>query len=80
MLPSDTKLEPSNEIFIAHAGGVISNNIYTNSKEDVLKSLQNGFKYIELDLLITKDNHIIASHDWSFITNKQDNNIQLILN
>lgn len=46
MLPSDTKLEPSNEIFIAHAGGVISNNIYTNSKEAVLKSLQNGFKYI----------------------------------
>lgn len=80
MLPSDTKLEPSNEIFIAHAGGVISNNIYTNSKEAVLKSLQNGFKYIELDLLITKDNHIIASHDWSFITNKHDNNIQLTLN
>lgn len=80
ILPSDTKLEPPSEIFIAHAGGVISNNTYTNSKESVLKSLQNGFKYIELDLLITKDDHIIAAHDWSFITNKHNNDIQLTLN
>ena len=38
-----------------------------------------GFKYIELDLLITKDNHIIAAHDWSFI-NENQNNTPLTLN
>lgn len=79
ILPSDTDPEIPCEIFIAHAGGVISKNTYTNSKEAVLNSLQNGFKYIELDLLVTKDNHIIAAHDWSFIT-KKNNNIPLTLN
>lgn len=79
ILPSDTDPEISCEIFIAHAGGVISKNTYTNSKEAVLNSLQNGFKYIELDLLVTKDNHIIAAHDWSFIT-KKNNNTPLTLN
>lgn len=79
ILPGDTSSNLSQEIFIAHAGGPISKNIYTNSKESVLNSLKNGFKYIELDLLITKDNHIIAAHDWSFI-NENQNNTPLTLN
>lgn len=79
ILPGDTSSNLSQEIFIAHAGGPISKNIYTNSKESVLNLLKNGFKYIELDLLITKDNHIIAAHDWSFI-NENQNNTPLTLN
>lgn len=77
ILPSDTSYNFSREIFIVHAGGVISKNIYTNSKESALNSLKNGFKYIEFDLLTTKDNHIIAAHDWNSISK---NNIPLSLN
>lgn len=37
ILPGDTSSNLSQEIFIAHAGGPISKNIYTNSKESVLR-------------------------------------------
>ena len=50
--------------FIAHAGGGFKDIIYSNSKESVLKSIENGFKLIELDLLETSDGFIVAAHDW----------------
>ena len=34
---------------IAHAGGEIDSYIYTNSYEAVMKSIKNGYKYIEMD-------------------------------
>ncbi len=50
--------------FIAHAGGGIMDINYTNSKESVIQSISDGFRFIELDLLETSDNSIVAAHDW----------------
>ena len=50
--------------FIAHAGGGFKDITYSNSKESVIKSIEKGFKYIELDLLETSDGFIVAAHDW----------------
>ncbi|MBR5598518.1 MAG: sulfatase-like hydrolase/transferase [Alphaproteobacteria bacterium] len=41
------------EKFIAHAGGCIDGNVYTNSLEAMEKSKKRGYKYIELDLITT---------------------------
>ena len=50
--------------YIAHAGGGYKEIIYSNSEESIMKSIENGYKLIELDLLITSDDFIVASHDW----------------
>ncbi|MEZ9209294.1 glycerophosphodiester phosphodiesterase family protein [Vibrio splendidus] len=49
---------------IAHAGGGINGLKYTNSLEAMEKSIEHGFKMIELDLLISSDGRIVAVHDW----------------
>ena len=49
---------------IAHAGGGINEIKYTNSKEAVLLSIKKGFHLIELDLIETKDNKIVAANNW----------------
>lgn len=51
-------------ILIAHGGGVGAF-LYTNSAEAVEDSLRKGFAFIELDLLKTADNHLLAAHDWN---------------
>lgn len=56
-------------ILIAHAGGAIDAVPYTNSLEAVKYSIQKGFKFIELDLALTADNHIVAAHDWEMFNN-----------
>lgn len=54
--------------FIAHGGG-INQFLYTNSKQAVENSLSKGFRFIELDLLKTKDSHLLAAHDWEYFRN-----------
>ena len=54
----------SPELYIAHAGGVIDGQCHTNSHEAVEESLRRGYRYIELDLQVTRDNHLVAVHDW----------------
>ncbi len=61
--------------FIAHAGGGIDGKTYTNSLEAVNKSISNNFKLIELDLLVTDDNRIIAQHDYRVLEGICDINI-----
>lgn len=56
----------SHDFLIAHAGGAIDGNKYTNSLEAVKQSIANGYKFIELDLLVTKDGKIVAAHDWRY--------------
>ena len=50
---------------IAHAGGNIDGKKYTNSLEAMNLSAKKGYKYIELDLLVTDDEkpRILAAHD-----------------
>jgi glycerophosphoryl diester phosphodiesterase len=50
--------------FIAHAGGGYKDISYSNSMESVLKSIDAGFKLIELDIFLTDDNYLVAVHDW----------------
>lgn len=54
--------------FIAHAGGAIIDKgevfTYTNSKEALLQSIKEGFKFIELDLVLDWEGEIFAAHDY----------------
>lgn len=49
---------------IAHALGGIDGNIYTNSREAMINSIEKGYKYLEVDIDSTSDGIFIASHDW----------------
>ena len=49
---------------IAHAGGAIDGNTYTNSKEAVMNAIDNEFRFIELDLY-TLEGDVVCSHDSS---------------
>lgn len=53
------------DYLIAHAGGGIDGKIYTNSKEAVLNSLNNGYQFIELDLYQTVDSDLVCLHSLS---------------
>ena len=50
--------------FIAHAGGGIDQNTYTNSLEAVNLSISKGFKLIEIDLRETKDKYFVGVNTW----------------
>ncbi len=50
--------------FVAHATGSIEGYTYLNSKESLLQSLNNGYKYIEFDLQYTSDSIIVCVHNW----------------
>ena len=47
---------------IAHAGGAIDGHTYTNNKKALMNALDNGFRYIELDLFMTPHG-VVCSHD-----------------
>ena len=64
-----------NDHLIAHAGGAIDGNVYTNSREAVEGSILEGQKFIEIDLIKTSDGAYIAGHDWELVnemTGKKD--------
>ena len=72
----DNSLKKNN--LIAHAGGGIDDQIYTNSKEALLKSIEKGFNLIELDLIETKDKKLVAANNWKSFKEKSsccNNNI-----
>jgi len=52
------------EKFISHAGGEIEGLYYTNSKEAIDKSYENGYKFIELDFEWTTDGDLVLIHEW----------------
>ncbi|SFO53258.1 glycerophosphodiester phosphodiesterase family protein [Prevotella sp. tf2-5] len=52
------------EHFIAHGGGIICGKIYTNSYEAVVNSLKKGYKYIELDMMLTVDSQLVCMHSF----------------
>lgn len=62
------------ETYIAHGGGV-GDFRYSNSAEGVTDAIGKGFQFIELDLLLTTDGHIVAGHTWKDLkqTCGQDN-------
>jgi glycerophosphoryl diester phosphodiesterase len=48
---------------IAHAGGALQKNTYTNSLE-ALESNKPYFDLFEMDLIFTSDNELVCLHDW----------------
>jgi len=57
-------LKSTGPILLAHAGGGIHGQIYTNSLEAIKASMQNGFRLIELDFELTSDGAVVLIHDW----------------
>ena len=59
------QIKPS-QMLIAHAGGKIDGNVYTNSLEAIKASVDRGYKYIELDLVATQTPpyKIVGAHDY----------------
>jgi len=49
---------------IAHALGDIDNINYTNSFEALDESIKEGYKIVEADIILTKDNQLVLRHDW----------------
>lgn len=50
--------------FIAHSGGAINGDTYTNSLEAMNQSYKKGFRIFELDIIKTSDDVFVAAHDW----------------
>ena len=50
--------------YVAHAGGGFEDNVYSNTKEAILNSIENGFNFIEIDLTLTSDDKLVCSHGW----------------
>lgn len=55
---------------IMHALGGIDGTIYTNSREALENSYQNGKYMMECDMELTADGEIAACHDWGFWNKK----------
>lgn len=49
---------------IAHAGGGINNEDYTDSFEAMDKSVKDGFTLLEIDFSWTSDARLVCLHDW----------------
>lgn len=57
--------EPSNDRYIAHAGGEINGVKSTNSKQALDANYKKGFRLFELDIIETSDGKMVAAHDWN---------------
>lgn len=58
---SQSQHEPQ---LIAHACGQLDGYNYTNSVEALENSIKNGYKFIEVDLLLTSDSIPVGCHTW----------------
>ena len=64
---SSNKTEPNlsdPNHFIAHATGSLDGYTYLNCLESLTATLENGYKYIEIDLQYTSDSVLVCVHDW----------------
>jgi glycerophosphoryl diester phosphodiesterase len=51
-------------MFIAHAGGAVNRQTYTNSLEALNTNYEKGFRFFEIDFSWTADGELVAAHDW----------------
>lgn len=58
---------------VIHALGTVDGMTYTNAKEALEDSYQNGKRVLECDLIMTSDGQIAACHDWEY-WNREINN------
>lgn len=57
-------LEMSAPRFIAHAGGAVDRQTYTNSLEALNSNYDKGFRFFEMDFSWTSDRELVSIHDW----------------
>ncbi len=50
---------------IIHAGGEVEGMLGTNSKEALKASYENGYRFIEIDFVLSSDGEPVCLHDWS---------------
>jgi glycerophosphoryl diester phosphodiesterase len=60
-----SEVKMSAPIFIAHAGGAINNQTYTNSLDALNLNYLKGFRFFEIDFSWTSDGELVAIHDWN---------------
>lgn len=63
--PLNTKAIGMEVLRIAHAGGGIFTDTYTNSYEAIENNIEKGFIYFEIDFLLTSDQYVVCAHDWN---------------
>lgn len=64
--PTTYKENSKYERLIAHGGGSVRGYGTTNSVEAVMQAIDHGFRLIELDMGITKDQEVVMLHDWEY--------------
>lgn len=60
-----TDVLSNKKYYIAHAAGALDGYRYMNCREALIKSLENGYQYIEFDLGLTNDSVLVCLHDWN---------------
>lgn len=65
LLPYNGRVNKGKCRNIAHACGLIDSIKYTNTLEGFFLSYTNGYRNIEIDILETRDKHIVGGHDWN---------------
>ena len=53
---------------IYHAGGGIDGLTYSNSREALEHTLNQGNRFVEVDFLFTSDGQLVCAHDWHDIS------------
>lgn len=61
---ASSRLNSDDFVLVAHAGGAIDGNAYTNSRQAIELSIDSGFSYLELDFSKSKDGEWYLLHDW----------------
>jgi hypothetical protein len=67
-----TALPPSSPVeakLVAHAGGAVNGEPYTNSREALDEHYAQGYRVFELDFHWTSDGQLVLVHDWPGETN-----------
>jgi glycerophosphoryl diester phosphodiesterase len=64
LIMKKTTLLQDKPLMIAHAGGGINHQNYSNSIEALDHNYANGFRYFEIDFSWTSDDQLVCLHDW----------------
>ena len=59
------RVEWNYPVTVAHAGGMIGEHTYTNSKEAILYNYKRGQRTFEVDFSPTSDNVLVGKHGWN---------------
>lgn len=51
--------------YVAHALGGYEGNIYNNTEEALINSIDNGYKFLEVDMQLTSDDELVCFHAFS---------------